>query len=99
MNKKLNFVIIGNFITKVSSVVVFDINIFANITLIGKKYQEPRNYQENIMKVKNLQTLLWTSIECAVTFGVVMQLLNNNTPAFVSCDTDLTETWTRMGLS
>ena len=43
--KKLNFVLIYNFVIKVSSVMVFDINILANITLMGK-------YQENIKKSK-----------------------------------------------
>ena len=44
--KKINFVIIYYFVIKSSLVVVFDINILANITLMGK-------YQKNIIKVKN----------------------------------------------
>ena len=34
--KKRKFEIIYNFVIKASSVVVFDINILANITLMGK---------------------------------------------------------------
>ena len=34
--KKINFVIIYNFVIKASSVVVFDINMLADITLMGK---------------------------------------------------------------
>ena len=34
--KNLNFVTIYNFVIKASSVVVFDINILADITLMGK---------------------------------------------------------------
>ena len=34
--KKLNFVLIYNFVIKASSVVVFDINMLAGITLMGK---------------------------------------------------------------
>ena len=44
--KKLYFVSIYNFVIKVSLVVVFDINILANIKLIGK-------IPKNIIKVKN----------------------------------------------
>ena len=36
MNKNLNFVIIYNFVNKASSVVVFAINMLADITLMGK---------------------------------------------------------------
>ena len=34
--KKLNFVIIYNFVIKASLVLVFSVNILANITLMGK---------------------------------------------------------------
>ena len=36
MNKKLNFVTIYNFVIKASLVVVFDVNILADTTLMGK---------------------------------------------------------------
>ena len=42
--QKRNFVIIHNFFIKVSSVVVFDINTLANITLMGKI---PRKYRKS----------------------------------------------------
>ena len=43
MNKKINFITV--FVINVSSMVVFDINILANITLMGK-------IPKNIIKVK-----------------------------------------------
>ena len=46
MNKKLNFVTIYNFVIKASLVVVFDVNIFADTTLMGK-------IPKNIIKVNN----------------------------------------------
>ena len=36
MNKKINFVTIYNFVIKASLVVVFDVNILADTTLMGK---------------------------------------------------------------
>ena len=33
------------------------------------------------------------SIECAMTFRMIVQLWNTNTSAFVSCDADLTENY------
>ena len=70
-----------------SSVVVFDINILAKITLMGKIQKK------NIIKVKNYKNSLLTSIECAMTFRMIMQLWNTNTPAIVSRDADLTENY------
>ena len=77
--KKWNFVIIYNFVIKASSVVVFNINMLANITLMGK-------VPTNIIKVKNYQNSLWTSIECAMKFRMITQLWNTNTPVIVSRD-------------
>ena len=42
--KKKNFVKIYNFVIKASAVVVFDINILANITLMGKI---PKKYHKS----------------------------------------------------
>ena len=44
--KKKNFVTIYNFVIKASLVVVFDINVLADTTLMGK-------IQKNIIKVNN----------------------------------------------
>ena len=42
--KKLNFVIIYNFVIKASLVLVFSVNILANITLMGKI---PKKYHKS----------------------------------------------------
>ena len=48
--KKWNFVIIHNFVIKASSVVVFDINILANTTLLSHKWEEyPKNIKVKIV--------------------------------------------------
>ena len=72
----------------VSAVVVYDIGLLANITLMGK-------YQENNIKVKSKKTNkihLELVLKYAMTFHTIAQLWNTNTPAFVSRDGDLTET-------
>ena len=51
--KTINFVTIYTFVIKASLVVVFDINILADITLMEK-------IPKNILKVKNWQHSLWT---------------------------------------
>ena len=32
-------------------------------------------------------------MECTVTFSMILQLWNTNTPVIVSCDADLAEAW------
>ena len=69
--------LVYNVIVKVSSVVVFDINILANIKLIGK-------YRGNTIKVKNEKIL-------NMTLCMLVQFWNANIQATVSRDADLIE--------
>ena len=48
---------------------------------------------KKIIKVNDYQNSLWTRFECAMTFRMIVQLWNTNTPVIISRDADLTENY------
>ena len=72
----------------------WSISIYLQTSQKWKKYKK-----KYIIKVKNKQTSLWTSIECSRTFRMIAELWNSNTPAIVSRDADLTENYIYMYIS